>query len=187
MTYLRPSLRYPALSKYHSDSGFIQRMSHGRLMMYGARVGCDMVAVGQRAGCVVSMSSTYSSRPRASMPSLRFASSFTSALARSAQSTGKCLGAHRSPPLSGGALLMLRGEVSFVQVAFALTTNSPSTTLTYLHPALHPPRPVLTYSFLPFGTCPAADGDSGLIPPECSHSLRGRNPHKDQSHHTPKR
>ena len=32
-TYLKPSLRYPALSKYHSDSGFIQRINHGRFWM----------------------------------------------------------------------------------------------------------------------------------------------------------
>lgn len=32
-TYRRPSFRYPALSKYHSLSGRIQRINHGRFMM----------------------------------------------------------------------------------------------------------------------------------------------------------
>ena len=44
--YLRPNFRYPDLSQYHSLSGFIQRMSQGRLMMAGARDGYDMVVVG---------------------------------------------------------------------------------------------------------------------------------------------
>jgi len=45
LPYLRPSFLYPALSKYHLLSGFIQRISQGRFMMYGAREGCDMFAV----------------------------------------------------------------------------------------------------------------------------------------------
>ncbi|KAI7326983.1 hypothetical protein KC326_g159 [Hortaea werneckii] len=36
--YRRPSFRYPALSKYHSLSGRIQRINHGRFMIFeGAR------------------------------------------------------------------------------------------------------------------------------------------------------
>lgn len=42
MSYLNPSLRYPALSKYHSDSGCIHLLSHGRLMMKLASDGCDI-------------------------------------------------------------------------------------------------------------------------------------------------
>ena len=40
--YLNPSFRYPALSKYHSDSGFIHLFNHGRLMMKPASEGCDI-------------------------------------------------------------------------------------------------------------------------------------------------
>jgi hypothetical protein len=43
-TYRRPNLRYPALSRYHSESGFIQRWSQGRLRMKGASEGVDMIA-----------------------------------------------------------------------------------------------------------------------------------------------
>lgn len=41
--YLNPSFRYPALSKYHLDSGSIHRRSHGRLMMKLVKEGVDMV------------------------------------------------------------------------------------------------------------------------------------------------
>lgn len=42
--YLKPSFRYPALSKYHLDSGSIHRRSHGRLTMKLAKDGVDMFA-----------------------------------------------------------------------------------------------------------------------------------------------
>jgi hypothetical protein len=41
--YLNPNLRYPALSKYHLESGFIHFCSHGRFMINGARDGTDMM------------------------------------------------------------------------------------------------------------------------------------------------
>lgn len=41
--YLSPSFRYPAASLYHSDNGITQRSSHGRLAIYPAREGVDMV------------------------------------------------------------------------------------------------------------------------------------------------
>lgn len=49
LPYLRPSFLYPALSKYHLLSGWAQRISQGRFMMYGASEGCDMAAV--MCGC----------------------------------------------------------------------------------------------------------------------------------------
>lgn len=51
--YLNPSFRYPALSKYHLDSGSIHRRSHGRLTMKLAKDGVDMFAGGQRGEVVV--------------------------------------------------------------------------------------------------------------------------------------
>lgn len=44
VSYFSPSFLYPALSKYHCDSGFIQRCSQGRFMMYGASDGVVMLA-----------------------------------------------------------------------------------------------------------------------------------------------
>ena len=43
LTYRNPSFLYPALSKYHSDSGFIHLFNQGRLMMKFASDGCDIV------------------------------------------------------------------------------------------------------------------------------------------------
>lgn len=46
--YLRPSFRYPAASRYHRDSGSIQRASQGRFMICGASEEYDMA--GSRRG-----------------------------------------------------------------------------------------------------------------------------------------
>jgi hypothetical protein len=46
--YLSPSCLYPAALQYQLASGFIQRCSHGRLLMKGASDGADMVAVVRR-------------------------------------------------------------------------------------------------------------------------------------------
>lgn len=43
--YLRPSCLYPAALQYQLESGFIQRCSHGRLLMKGASDGADMISV----------------------------------------------------------------------------------------------------------------------------------------------
>jgi hypothetical protein len=48
--YLNPSCLYPAALQYQLASGFIQRWSHGRLLIKGASDGADMVA-GIRRGC----------------------------------------------------------------------------------------------------------------------------------------
>ena len=45
LPYFRPSFRYPALLKYHSDNGCIHRRSQGRFMMKGANDGADILGV----------------------------------------------------------------------------------------------------------------------------------------------
>jgi hypothetical protein len=42
-TDLNPSFRYPAASQYQLDRGIIHLFSHGRLRMYLARLGLDIV------------------------------------------------------------------------------------------------------------------------------------------------
>jgi hypothetical protein len=49
--YLRPSCLYPAALQYQLASGFIQRCSHGRLLIKGASDGADMLFGGSRRGC----------------------------------------------------------------------------------------------------------------------------------------
>ncbi len=44
MYYLKPSFLYPAASAYQLANGTIQRFNHGRLIMYFASEGADMVA-----------------------------------------------------------------------------------------------------------------------------------------------
>lgn len=44
MYYLKPSFLYPAASAYQLANGTIHRFSHGRLIMYFASEGADMMA-----------------------------------------------------------------------------------------------------------------------------------------------
>ena len=45
-TYRRPNWRYPAAEPYHEARGLRSFDSQGRLRMYGARLGADIVAIG---------------------------------------------------------------------------------------------------------------------------------------------